>query len=459
LQYATLLEEEKVFASNRTVLIDQWVELFNLSTTVSPMYKWLPTIDTGTGTILPQTQSCWTKSTFLDYCKVNVGPWDDCLLQHLDDKVLLHNLLVPSSASATLAIGGRGESTTTNRFWPQGVVVSLREHPSLFNLNTTRTRDTPMWIAKERAGYGSHGNTLVRASWETVQALGHSPAACDDQHDLLLLQQMVQRPLLVQGRTFSLRVYVILVSQDIPCRCHPTLHGTQSPLPCSPFRAYIATEGLVKMASVPLIATKSDGSQATNKDLVEFDGCDEDDIDPRMYLTNSGREEGMNQATFQYLRQQMSDSAFQTIWTSVVSAVSIVMARYSTMIEETFRAPSPVAKLRLPKILGFDFVVDQSRQAWLVEVNRFPGLEPRNDDDDALVKHQIVRDAWWVAAAAASGHSALEIRNLLGRRNKPTDARYLVPWLERDFDDMTCLDKSTIMLEELDDSREYGTPR
>jgi hypothetical protein len=95
----------------------------------------------------------------------------------------------------------------------------------------------------------------------------------------------------------------------------------------------------------------------------------------------------------------------------------------------------------------------------LVEVNRFPGLEPRNDDDDALVKHQIVRDAWWVAAAAASGHSALEIRNLLGRRNKPTDARYLVPWLERDFDDMTCLDKSTIMLEELDDSREYVTPR
>jgi Tubulin-tyrosine ligase family len=372
--------------------------------------------------------------------------------------VLLHNLLVPSSAETTAKRSiGHGESTTTHHYWPRGVVVSMLEHQSLFDWNTTSTRDLPMWIAKERAGYGSHGNTLVRASSETVQALGHSLAARDDQNDLLLLQQMVTRPLLVQGRAFSLRVYVTLVSRDTQRRNKSTLHGAQSPLPCSPFRAYIATEGLVKIASVPLI--KTGGSQAPNKDRVESDGFDKNDIDPRMYLTNSGREEGMNQAAFQYLRQQMSDVAFQTIWTSIVSAVSSVMARYSTMVQETSLTPSPVARLGLPKILGFDFVVDQSRQAWLVEVNRFPGLEPRNDHDDALVKHQVVRDAWWVAATTVSGQSALEIRDQLGRRNQPKDAKYLVPWLERDFEDLKCLDKSTILLEQLDVSPEYVAQR
>ena len=30
---------------------------------------------------------------------------------------------------------------------------------------------------------------------------------------------------------------------------------------------------------------------------------------------------------------------------------------------------------------------------WLVEVNRFPGLEPR-DEDDRKIKYAIVRDAW-----------------------------------------------------------------
>jgi hypothetical protein len=54
--------------------------------------------------------------------------------------------------------------------------------------------------------------------------------------------------------------------------------------------------------------------------------------------------------------------------------------------------------LGIPKILGLDFVVEDNcgtrpPKAWLVEVNRFPGMEPR-DEMDSIVKTQVVLDAW-----------------------------------------------------------------
>ena len=36
---------------------------------------------------------------------------------------------------------------------------------------------------------------------------------------------------------------------------------------------------------------------------------------------------------------------------------------------------------------------DHRKKPWLVEVNRFPGLEPR-DEDDRKIKYRVVRDAW-----------------------------------------------------------------
>ena len=40
-----------------------------------------------------------------------------------------------------------------------------------------------------------------------------------------------------------------------------------------------------------------------------------------------------------------------------------------------------------------DVANSTKKQPWLVEVNRFPGLEPR-DEDDRKIKYKVVRDAW-----------------------------------------------------------------
>ena len=54
----------------------------------------------------------------------------------------------------------------------------------------------------------------------------------------------------------------------------------------------------------------------------------------------------------------------------------------------------------IPKILGFDFMLDAFGNPWLLEVNRFPGLEPRSSMD-AATKSNLIYDAWLVAADRA----------------------------------------------------------
>ena len=51
--------------------------------------------------------------------------------------------------------------------------------------------------------------------------------------------------------------------------------------------------------------------------------------------------------------------------------------------------PGPIP----PKIVGLDFAVDDAGDAWLLEVNRTPGLVGRADVDRA-VKDAVVDAAW-----------------------------------------------------------------
>ena len=64
----------------------------------------------------------------------------------------------------------------------------------------------------------------------------------------------------------------------------------------------------------------------------------------------------------------------------------------------------------VPKILGFDYILDSTEQPYLLEVNRFPGLEPRSAMDSD-VKHAVVYDAW-IAASDRAGIPKECIRNL-----------------------------------------------
>jgi hypothetical protein len=311
--------------------------LLEQASETSVMYRWISHVLCRPTNSVSDTAG---NPTFLDLIKINQSPYDDPSLIQLDDKVNLHNLLQNDNTSKT------------SSFWPQGIILPA-ETNKLQNL-VGGDDDDGLWICKQRAGYGSHGNQIVT----TKQAVNLRVA------EECVLQRMVDPPLLLEGRKFSLRIYVVSFGDT---------------------DLFVSTHGLVKLASVPV----AEG--------------DDDANDERVHMTNSGRETHMIQQDLQYLQRQFQQSglSYGTFWKDLRQAIGTVMKVYNderaTILQGGADWDDKLSRLGIPKIMGFDFVVDGACQPWLVEVNRFPGLEPR-DDSDRQVKHQIVRDAWMCAA-------------------------------------------------------------
>ena len=365
------------------------------STFTSPVYKWFYSMairnHDGGDDIAKLVQL--PRSSFMDYCRANVGAWDDPLLVRLDDKIWLHHLLTSTTKN----------TENVARMWPSGLVLSKPAYFTLLEHNGTTDKDSISWIAKRRAGYGSHGNTLLRASLRRVrELLDEKELSPVTENEYILLQQMVEPPLLLQGRKFSLRVYVVYFMAD-----------------CSrsrPVEIFVATEGLVKIAALPYEDTMNDESD-----------------NPRRHMTNSGREASMRQEPFEFLRSNTPSGKFgDVIWPSIRLAIRTVMDSYEQYAQKQSIDTSEMtiyrkmlSKLGLPKILGFDFVLDSSLRAWLVEVNRFPGLEPRDVLADAAIKHQIMRDAW----------------SMMADRNADVNSS----WLPNDFHHLHCFLNESIL--------------
>ncbi|KAL3933405.1 MAG: hypothetical protein SGBAC_010418 [Bacillariaceae sp.] len=345
-----------------------------------------------------------TNDAFLAMMKINQTPWDDPFLLQLDDKVLLHRLLSSQAASSS------------SKFWPIGYVLptdgkKFRKDQQVESSSVSG--DSKSWIAKTRAGYGSHGNQIFSLS----EALDKAESSNDGesltttttpQDDEFLLQRLIDPTLLIQGRKFSLRLYVVYFS---PSEC------------------YLSQQGLVKLAAI---------------EALREEGVGDDSADRRAFMTNSGREQHMKQHEMLFLRHEcklfQSEDEYASFWSKIEDSVQQVMKscrkyRYENENERestTTGFESRRQALGIPKILGLDYVVDANYQPSLLEVNRFPGLEPR-DDSDRMVKHQVVRDAWLCAQERKTMRTKTEETASMGGDNHPL--QYLLDHLPPVSDD------------------------
>ena len=289
------------------------------------------------------------RGDFRAYSSVNNSPFDDPGLVRLDDKILLHRMLVEPEG------GRRG-------FWPRGYV--LPDEMDRF-LERESGRADADWILKERSGYGSNGNALTTT--EDVASLPPSgPVLC---------QSLVEPPALLNGRKFSLRVYVVYFPSG--------MRGRES----IDAQVFLSNEGLVKLAM----------SDYRQDETASDDQC----------MTNSGRDLSAEQHDLRYLEDQFAENGwdYDAMWRSVEASARDVMGMYlrqTTGYRTDHQANDDGAShayepiWSLPKILGFDYMLDGSNEPFLLEVNRFPGLEPRSSVDED-VKRSVVYDAWRAA--------------------------------------------------------------
>lgn len=359
--------------------------ILNEAANRSPVYAWIIThlCNNPVHPLAVTISERASPFTFRQFCAVNTYAFDDPLLRHLDDKILLHRLL-----TATPMICNQ-----TKNFWPPGWICSRTDSGQAVS-SPRDLEDKPdessMFILKHRAGYGSHGNTFVwrwSAAQQRAQEMMNKENFYDDE---LLIQRVIQPPLTVRGsRRFSLRVYIVLI---------PNANQNSTG-----YDLYIGTEGLVKLAAVAINDTSK----------VSLSPNDAADL-ARIHATNSGRELGMEQKSLEWLRRELNNSAthpnqWNEFWDAVVDVTSTVMNVFGTFRTSHLSEPEYLdhiqllSLLRIPKILGFDFVVQHDFASntwspWLVEVNRFPGLEPRDQfEHDGPIKTKVVFDAWSIA--------------------------------------------------------------
>ena len=297
------------------------------------------------------------KDLFMELIRINTSPLDDPDLVQLDDKINLHDLLTNSPSH-------QANTKASSSYWPEGVVLPAQSS----ELDDKSDNGSELWISKSRAGYGSHGNQILTLA-DVKKLVDESNKIETESY---LLQRMIDPLMLLEGYKFSLRIYVILFASD---------------------EAYISSKGLVKLASTPL---------NTSKEI----GMDGDSVlDTKMHMTNSGREITMRQEDLEFLWKEMDSAEKDELWKDICNvAMDTLLVRYprhQNNFDDSLSESKPLWKTRrerwgIPKILGLDFVVQNDgdrKRPWLVEVNRFPGLEPR-DEDDRKIKYKIVQDAW-----------------------------------------------------------------
>ncbi len=321
-----------------------------------------------------------TADAYLILAKANNSPFDDPDLLNLDDKVRLHSVL-------------NGPDCCGKIFWPQGYILP-NEYDSFLDKEFTSSNEILMnkkkWVLKERSGYGSHGNSIASTD-EVVSRYDAGELA-----EAILCQRIIDPPMLMSGRKFTLRIYVI----HFP--------GGRNVGASKDSEVYISSEGLVKFASAPFVG------DAANPNAADLDD---------QYMTNSGRGDGRStsQHSLHQLQRAFLENGmdYQIMWESIEESVQVVMKKYAQLQHDDspdhssghsfIRNPySPLCSI--PKILGFDYILNSSAKPFLLEINRFPGLEPRSSMDSD-VKHTIIYDAW-VTASDRMGMPRMFVQNL-----------------------------------------------
>lgn len=369
--------------------------LFTASANSSPLYKWMYLASHIEKRDRIEPLDSKADGAVLALAGINNSAFDDPDLINLDDKVRLHSILMDTSSGFS--------------FWPQGFILPVEYDSFQSELYNNGGDDVDpgqlKWILKERNGYGSHGNML--ASTDKVLSMYDS----GEFDEPILCQRIVDPPLLIDGRKFSLRIYAVYFPRGI-------LPGNVNEL----FDAgvFISTEGLVKYAAAT------------------YDGALTPEFSDDQYMTNSGRGDGRSalQHNLIHLQNEFQRSGikYRKVWESIEQSVQIVMARYLQLQRDdtpsllssgqSFIRNSHLPFCCIPKILGFDYILDSSAKPYLLEVNRFPGLEPRSSMD-SLVKQTVVYDAW-VMASDRTGLPDTFFRNFRPPNHKGSSLKQLI---------------------------------
>ncbi|XP_077981014.1 tubulin polyglutamylase TTLL7-like [Glandiceps talaboti] len=242
------------------------------------------------------------------------------------------------------------------------------------------------------------------------------------QHDHMIVQEYLDKPFMIEGYKFDLRVYVLVTS-------------------CDPLRIFLYNDGLVRLSTEKYChPTDTNVDQlfmhltnySVNKRSENFEKTD--DVD-------SGSKRSIKYLN-DFLRRNDYDVA--ALWKSIHDLIIKTMVVAEPHVLHAYRmcrpGQPPGSDSVCFEILGFDVLLDRKMKPWLLEINRSPsfGTDQKIDQE---IKGGLLEDTFRLLNMKPS-----DKRKGMAAQKLESQKRLLRP-TRRSETELTELDKKKIIVE------------
>ncbi|KXZ53247.1 TTL5 protein [Gonium pectorale] len=205
-----------------------------------------------------------------------------------------------------------------------------------------RGNPTELWILKTAQHLGK-GLKLVPL--DTVALEAGRTRRRPTQKPYVLAQRYVDRPLLVEGRKFGIRVWVAVTGFN-------------------PLRAYLHANGLV------LFSTHGYDSKTWRTEAGEV---------ALGHVTNYAQNMDGRVWDLRQLEEHMGAEAYGKMWSKVQRNSALVIAAALQHIKADHEAMKAQSGMTC-ELVGLDYLIDADLHPWLLEVNGTPSLQVEHED-------------------------------------------------------------------------------
>ncbi|XP_068095246.1 tubulin polyglutamylase TTLL7 isoform X1 [Hyperolius riggenbachi] len=227
------------------------------------------------------------------------------------------------------------------------------------------------FIIKPANGAMGHGISLIR-NGEKLQAQDH-----------LIVQEYLDKPFLLEGYKFDLRIYILVTS-------------------CDPLRIFLYNDGLVRMGTEKYHPPSESNLSQLFMHLTNYSVNKHNENFERDETEDRGSKRSIRWFT-EFLRANDHDVA--KFWNDISELVVKTLIVAEPHVLHAYRmcrpGQQPGSNSVCFEVLGFDIILDRKLKPWLLEINRAPsfGTDQKIDYD---VKKGVLLNAFKLLNIRAS---------------------------------------------------------
>jgi len=214
------------------------------------------------------------------------------------------------------------------------------------------------YIRKPVNGAMGHGIWLTRNA-DKIQA-----------NDTCIVQEYLDKPLLLDGYKFDLRMYVLVTS-------------------CDPLKIFLYKDGLVRLGTEPYTSPSDANISHSFMHLTNYSINKHSDNFLKSSETSNGSKRTLKYFWNWLKEKNESDEIVWNRITDVIIKTLLVAEPHLFHAYHMCRSSDPPQSNCCFEILGFDIFIDKKLKPWVIEVNRAPSFGT-DQDLDLNIKHGVL---------------------------------------------------------------------